>query len=64
MYLCVGIIGKVYLLRKTAILSAFVENGACLRPPMCVCVFPCMLYIFVGLSSDLNLTSLSFFCSS
>jgi hypothetical protein len=24
-----------------------------------VCVFSCMLYIFVGLSSDLNLTSLS-----
>jgi hypothetical protein len=36
---CVEIIGKVFLGRRTKILSAFAESGACLRPLVCVC-FP------------------------
>jgi hypothetical protein len=50
MYLYAETIGRVWLVRRTTILSVSVENGACLRP--LVCVFLCMLLSFSGCSGD------------
>ena len=50
MYLFAEKIGRDWLVRRTTILSASVENGACLRP--LVCVFLCMLLSFSECSGN------------